>query len=59
MENAFAELPPHYGEVILLSRLLGLSFAEIGKRLGKSENAVKIILSRALARLSLLMEGEE
>jgi len=56
MEAAFEGLPADYREVILAARILGLPFAEIARRMGRSENAVKIVLSRALARLSLLMD---
>lgn len=52
LESAFTELPPVQREVVLLSRLGGLSHAEIAQRIGKSELAVRTILSRALTRVA-------
>lgn len=39
-------------EVITLARVAGLSRAEIGRQIDKSEGAVRVILHRALAKLS-------
>ena len=50
--RAFDELPAHYREVIVLSRLSGLPHAEIAQRLGKSEGAVRNLLYRGLAALT-------
>ena len=56
---AMDRLPPQYRDVITRSRLLGLSHSEIAEDLGKNEGAVRVLLSRALARLgSLLNEGD-
>jgi RNA polymerase sigma-70 factor (ECF subfamily) len=52
VESAFDALPEHYREVITLSRLAGLSHAEIAARMGRSEGAVRTLLCRALAELS-------
>lgn len=52
LEAAFSELPPVQREVVLLSRLAGMSHAEIAERIGKSELAVRTILSRALTRVA-------
>jgi len=54
MNDAFARLPDDYREVIILSRELGLPHAEIAKRLNRTEAAVRVLLSRALARLVML-----
>jgi RNA polymerase sigma-70 factor (ECF subfamily) len=48
MERAFDALPEDYREVIALSRVVGLSHAEIAEQLGRSEGAVRMLLSRAL-----------
>jgi RNA polymerase sigma factor (sigma-70 family) len=59
LERAFDALPPAYREIIVLSRYLGCSHAEIAARLGKTEGAVRTLLCRALARLSeLLAQGQ-
>ena len=55
MEAAFQQLPDDYREVIVWSRVVGLSHAEIGRKLDRSEGAVRILLHRALARLERLM----
>jgi RNA polymerase sigma factor (sigma-70 family) len=50
-------LPPAYREVILLARMEGLSTGEVAERMGKSREAVSLLLHRALARLRELEEG--
>jgi RNA polymerase sigma-70 factor (ECF subfamily) len=52
VEVGFAALAPEKQEVILMARLMGLSHAEIARELGKSEVAVRSLLSRALAELA-------
>lgn len=54
-EEALAGLPEDYREVILLTRVVGLSHAEAAERMGRSEGAMRMLLSRALARLALSM----
>lgn len=56
VETAFAKLPESAREVIVLSRVVGLSHSEIAAQMGRSEGAVRTLLSRALARLALLLE---
>lgn len=56
LEAAFDALPEPQREVILLSRLVQLPHAEIGRRLGRSEGAVRNLLYRGLARLSWLLD---
>lgn len=55
MELAMSRLSEEHREVILLARFVGLSHAEIGERLGKSERAVTSLLHRALAQLAIEM----
>jgi RNA polymerase sigma-70 factor, ECF subfamily len=57
VERALGELPEERREVILLAKVLGLSREEIGRRLGKSEGAVRVLLTRALADLALRVSG--
>ena len=52
IEEAFAKLPENYRDVILLSRIVGLSSAEIAAQTGRNEGAVRTLLSRALTKLS-------
>jgi len=51
LEKALDELKPEYKEVVVLKRIEGLSYAEIAERLGKSTDAVGMLLSRAMAAL--------
>jgi RNA polymerase sigma factor (sigma-70 family) len=52
LEAALGRLSTTHREVIVLSRIEGLSAKEIGARLGRTENAVHLLLGRALKRLS-------
>ena len=56
VERAFTELPDDYREVISLAKIVGLPHAEIAHEMGRSEGAVRTLLSRALARLATLHE---
>lgn len=48
MEAAFDRLPEDYREVITLTRIVQLSHAEAAQQMGRSEGAVRMLLSRAL-----------
>lgn len=52
VESAFDALPEDYRDVIIMSRLAGLSHADIARSLDKSEGAVRKLLVRALAALA-------
>src|SRR4029079_12806489 len=52
IEEALDEMPDESREVVLMSRLAGLSTIEIAERLGKKPSSVRSALSRALARLA-------
>lgn len=56
IETAFDELPEHYREVILLSKIAGLSHAEVAEQTGRTEGAVSMLLFRALAKLAELLD---
>ena len=58
VEAAFDVLTDEQREVVTSSRLLGFSTAEIAQRMGKSEVAVRKILSRGMARLAVALAGE-
>ncbi len=53
LEKALDALKPEHREVIVLKKIEGLSYAEIAERLGKSPEAVGMLLSRAMAALTL------
>jgi RNA polymerase sigma-70 factor (ECF subfamily) len=59
LESALASLPAEQKEIVLLARLEGLSTAEIAKRLGKSPESVRQILSRGLKRLRGTLSATE
>lgn len=44
-------LPPDYRDVILMAKVEGLSSAEIAERMGRSREAIAVLLHRALQRL--------
>ncbi|MBM3985968.1 MAG: RNA polymerase sigma factor [Planctomycetes bacterium] len=57
VKRALESLPGPQCEVVVLSRVFGLRHAEIAQRLGKSEGAVRNILSRALAEVARQLAG--
>lgn len=56
IEAAFDQLPDDYREVITSARILGMSHAEIAEQTGRSEAASRMLLYRALERLSRILE---
>lgn len=50
--RALEELPAHHREIIVLRSLEELKFAEIGTRLGKSEDACRMLFAHAMAALT-------
>ena len=56
LENAMNLLKPQYREVIVLSQIEGLSLKKIGDRLGKSDDAVRMLVARAMAALTSAFE---
>jgi RNA polymerase sigma-70 factor (ECF subfamily) len=56
LERALESLPEAHREVIVLRKLEELSFREIGARLGRSEDACRMLFGRAMAALALALE---
>ncbi len=52
LQVAFAELTDDEREVVLLSRVVSLTRAEVAKAMGRSENGVRNLLHRTLITLS-------
>jgi len=52
LEQAIETLKPEYREAILLAKVEGLSYEEIGKRTNKSPDAVRMLATRAMAALT-------
>jgi RNA polymerase sigma-70 factor (ECF subfamily) len=48
LQEALAELPPDYSEVIRLRMLLGLPTETVASWMGRSEGAIRVLLYRAL-----------
>lgn len=55
LEAAIDSLSEEHREVLTLAYFAGLSRAEIGERIGRSEEAVRSLLHRATARLAILL----
>lgn len=55
LEAALESLSESHREVILLRKFEDLSFQEIGRRLGKSEDASRMLLARAMTALTLAL----
>ena len=58
LEAALDRLDADHREVILLRKLQELGFDEIGRRMGRSPDACRMLLARALAALTLATEEE-
>jgi RNA polymerase sigma-70 factor (ECF subfamily) len=57
LANAIDALKPEYRQVIVLTKIEGLSYKEIGERLGKTSEAVRKLVSRALEELICVFEN--
>ncbi len=57
LEDALDAMPESDRELIVLRKLEELTFPEMAKRLGKSEDACRMAFSRAMAALTLRMSG--
>jgi len=55
LESALESLSAAHREIILLRKFEELSFAEIGQRLGKTEDACRMLLARAMTALTVKM----
>ncbi len=56
LERGLSALPGDMREMLVLRKVEGLSSKEVAARLGKTDEAVRKAYSRALARLSLLVD---
>ncbi|MCZ6659005.1 MAG: sigma-70 family RNA polymerase sigma factor [Gammaproteobacteria bacterium] len=57
IECALETLEAEHREVILLRKMYELSFPEIGERMGRSPDACRMLLARAMTELTLAMDG--
>ena len=58
LEAALASLSGDHREIILLRKFQDLPFAEIARRLGRSEDACRMLLARAMTALTLALAQE-
>jgi RNA polymerase sigma-70 factor (ECF subfamily) len=56
LADAIGGLPEDYREVIILRQLEGLSFPQVAQRMGRTEDSVKNLWARALAKLRRSLE---
>lgn len=56
LESAIDELKPEYRLVIISVKIEGLSLKEIGDKMNKSTDAVRMLISRAMASLTEIFE---
>jgi RNA polymerase sigma-70 factor (ECF subfamily) len=56
LEKAVDELKPEYREAIVLTKIEGLSYQEIGQKMGKSSDAVRMLATRAMAELTTIFK---
>lgn len=59
LETCLKKLPEEMQEVVLLRKIEGLSSQEAAEVLGKSDDAVRQLYSRALKQLTTLMTGTD
>jgi RNA polymerase sigma-70 factor (ECF subfamily) len=57
LANALQQLPADYREAIVLRHLEGLSFPDVARRMGRTEDSVKKLWARALSRLRTALEN--
>ena len=58
-EAAVQSLPENQRDAVTMSRLMGLSYAQVAEQLGSSESAVRGLVARGLAAISGLLDGDE
>ena len=58
-ERAFQKLPDDYREAITLNKIVGLEYPQIAESMERSEGAVRNLVYRGLARLSIELEDDE
>jgi RNA polymerase sigma-70 factor (ECF subfamily) len=57
LEKAMDQLKPHYREAIVLTKIEGLSYEEIGRKLDMSTDAVRMLATRAMVALAAAFRG--
>jgi len=52
LDQALANLSPDHREVVLSMKIEGMSAREVAEKMGRTENAIHLLLGRALRRLA-------
>lgn len=55
LERAFDQLPEDYRQVLTLYRIVGIAVPELARQTGRTEGATKMLLHRAMARLTSVL----
>lgn len=58
-EAAVQQLPENQRDAVTMSRLMGLDYAQIAEQMGSTESAVRGLVARGLAALSMQLDGDE
>lgn len=58
LERAFDRIPEDQREVLTLTRIAGLSTREVAEQIGRTEDATRALLARALAKLAGQLDSE-
>lgn len=58
-EAAVQQLPENQRDAVTMSRLMGLDYAQIAEQMGSSESAVRGLVARGLAALSMQLDVDE
>lgn len=58
LEAAFDQLPEQYREALTLYRIVGMPLGQLAQHIGRTEGATKMLLSRAMARLTSVLKPD-
>ena len=59
LADALEDLPEDYREVIILRQLEGLSFPDVARRMGRTEDSVKNVWLRPYAQLRRILKDPQ
>ena len=59
LADQLSQLRPQYREVIVLRNLQGLSFEEVGRRMNRSNSAVRMLWLRAIEKFKQVCQSQE
>jgi len=58
LEAALESLSENHRRIVVLRKLEELDWAEVARRMGKSQDACRMLLARAMAALTISLQGE-